>query len=89
VATKPKSATSSRIAPDRIDAFAAMCKRERCPFAVVGHTTDDGQLVVSDALQVTNPVAMALDVLLGKPPRMTRDTKKSTAARRRVRHPRS
>ncbi len=60
------------IAPDRIDVFAKMCERERCPFAVVGYTTDDGQLTVSDALHENRPVDMPLDVLLGKPPRMTR-----------------
>jgi len=63
------------IAPERVEAFAALCKRERCPFAVVGHTTDDGQLLVSDPLHKNNPVDMPLDVLLGKPPRMTRDVK--------------
>ncbi|HTE41573.1 MAG TPA: phosphoribosylformylglycinamidine synthase, partial [Steroidobacteraceae bacterium] len=64
------------IAPDRIDAFDAMCKRERCPYAVVGHTTDDGQLVVADPLHHNNPVDMPLDVLLGKAPRMTRDVQR-------------
>ncbi len=63
------------IAPDRIDAFAKLCERERCPFAIVGHTTADGQLIVSDSLHKTQPVDMPLDVLLGKPPRMTRDVK--------------
>jgi phosphoribosylformylglycinamidine synthase len=69
------------IAPERIDAFAELCKRERCPFAVVGHTTDDGQLVVSDSLHKNNPVDMPLDVLLGKPPRMTRDAKSIASLR--------
>jgi phosphoribosylformylglycinamidine synthase len=64
------------IAPDRIDAFAAICKRERCPFAVVGHTTDDGQLVVNDPLNKNTPVDMPLDVLLGKTPKMTRTVTK-------------
>jgi phosphoribosylformylglycinamidine synthase len=63
------------IAPDRIDAFADLCKRERCLFAVVGETTGDGQLIVHDPLFNNNPVEMPLDVLLGKPPRMTRDVK--------------
>ncbi len=27
------------IMPDSIDDFAAICERERCPFAVVGHAT--------------------------------------------------
>jgi phosphoribosylformylglycinamidine synthase len=64
------------IAPDRIDTFIKLCERERCPYAVVGFTTDDGQLTVSDSLYNNNPVDMPLDVLLGKPPRMTRDVKR-------------
>jgi phosphoribosylformylglycinamidine synthase len=63
------------IAPDRIDLFTKMCERERCLFAIVGHTTDDGQLVVSDSLFNNKPVDMPLDVLLGKAPRMVRDVK--------------
>jgi len=67
------------IAPDRVDEFAKMCARERCPFAVVGYTTDDGQLTVSDSLHKNNPVDMPLDVLLGKAPRMTRDVQRLSA----------
>jgi phosphoribosylformylglycinamidine synthase len=61
------------IAPDQLDAFAAICARERCPFAVVGHATADGQLTVVDPHFGNAPVDMDLEVLLGKPPRMRRD----------------
>jgi phosphoribosylformylglycinamidine synthase len=60
------------IAPDHLETFAALCARERCPFAVVGNTTNDGQLVVTDPLHHNTPVDMPLTVLLGKPPKMTR-----------------
>ncbi|MDR1890266.1 MAG: phosphoribosylformylglycinamidine synthase [Zoogloeaceae bacterium] len=60
------------IAADRVDDFAALCARERCPFAVVGETTADGQLMVSDRHFGNKPVDMSMDALLGKPPRMTR-----------------
>jgi phosphoribosylformylglycinamidine synthase len=63
------------LAPGSVERFAALCARERCPFAVIGETTADGELRVSDALSPTMPVDMALDVLLGKPPRMTRDVR--------------
>ena len=33
------------IAPERLAEFAALCERERCPFAVLGAATDDGQLI--------------------------------------------
>jgi phosphoribosylformylglycinamidine synthase len=61
------------IRPDRLDEFRAICERERCPFAVLGEATADGQLVVSDSHFASNAVDMDMDVLLGKPPRMTRD----------------
>jgi phosphoribosylformylglycinamidine synthase len=53
--------------------FSALCERERCPFAVVGDTTDDGVLEVRDALSKIPPVDLPLDVVLGKAPKMMRD----------------
>jgi phosphoribosylformylglycinamidine synthase len=61
------------IRPDRLDAFRAICERERCPFAVLGEATADGRLVVSDSHFGNNAVDMDMEVLLGKPPKMTRD----------------
>jgi len=61
------------IAPRDLERFRALCERERCPFAVIGHATDDGRLVVSDPVFANTPVDMELAVLLGKPPRMTRN----------------
>jgi phosphoribosylformylglycinamidine synthase len=60
------------IAPDRLEAFQALCERERCPFAVVGVATDDHRLEVRDPLFGTTPVDMDLPALLGHPPRMIR-----------------
>ena len=61
------------IAPVDLARFAALCERERCPFAVVGEATADGQLQVTDAYFKNSPVDMPMDVLLGKPPKMLRD----------------
>jgi phosphoribosylformylglycinamidine synthase len=61
------------VAPERLGQFRALCERERCPFAVVGVATGDGRLVVDDPKFGNTPVEMELSVLLGKPPRMTRD----------------
>ncbi|MDD4882648.1 MAG: phosphoribosylformylglycinamidine synthase, partial [Gallionellaceae bacterium] len=63
------------IAPESLDQFQALCERERCPFAVVGKATRKKQLVVSDRQFKNKPVDMAMEVLLGKPPRMTRDVR--------------
>ncbi|HRQ58106.1 MAG TPA: phosphoribosylformylglycinamidine synthase [Azoarcus taiwanensis] len=61
------------IAPERLDEFRAICERERCPFAVLGTATADGHLTVSDRHFGNKPVDMEMQVLLGKPPKMTRN----------------
>jgi phosphoribosylformylglycinamidine synthase len=60
---------------ERLEQFASIAERERCPFAVIGEIDGSGQLVVVDSLFNNQPVAMPLDVLLGKPPRMMRDVR--------------
>ncbi|CAN4274386.1 PurL Phosphoribosylformylglycinamidine (FGAM) synthase, synthetase domain [Methylophilaceae bacterium] len=55
--------------------FKALCERERCPFAIVGYATEDPHLTVADSHYDNKPVDMDLSVLLGKPPKMTRDVK--------------
>src|SRR5450432_2487160 len=58
--------------------FEALCARERCPFAVLGHATDDGVLTVDDAHFDNQPIKLPLQVLLGKPPKMTRTASHGT-----------
>ncbi len=59
----------------RLEDFAAICRRERCPFAVIGEIDDTGVLVLEDRKNGTRPVNMPLDVLLGKAPKMLRDVR--------------
>ncbi len=61
------------IPPDRLSEFQVMCERERCPFAVLGEATEENHLRVSDSHFGNAPVDVDLEVILGKPPRMTRD----------------
>ncbi|AKT50357.1 phosphoribosylformylglycinamidine synthase [Arsenicicoccus sp. oral taxon 190] len=69
------------IAPSSLSLLASLADRERCPWAVVGVATDDGQLRLTDDRlddDLAQPVEqraidMPMEVLLGKPPRMTRD----------------
>jgi len=61
------------IEQDSLQAFEALCKRERCPYAVLGTVTSERVLRLNDALLNEPPVDMPLDVLLGKPPKMHRD----------------
>ncbi|NBV89301.1 MAG: phosphoribosylformylglycinamidine synthase, partial [Betaproteobacteria bacterium] len=55
--------------------FEEICRRERCPFALVGRSVAEDRLVVSDEASERPPVDMPMSVLLGKPPRMHRDVK--------------
>ena len=64
----------------QLEEFAAFCARERCPHAVIGEVTGDGRLIVDDPLLGTQPVAMPLDTLLGKPPKMVRDVRRLPGA---------
>ena len=61
------------VMPNRIDAFTALCTRERCPVAIVGEATDDGQLVLEDLHFKNKPIDMEMSVLLGKTPKMLKD----------------
>lgn len=60
------------IFPDQIEQFEAICKRERCLYAIVGEATKAQELVVNDTVFDNNPVNMPLNILLGKPPKMHR-----------------
>ena len=64
------------IGPARLAEFVALCKRERCPYAVIGEATAERQLIVKDDHFGNHPVDMPMDVLLGKPPRMHRNARR-------------
>ncbi len=61
------------VSAGRLEEFKALCARERCPYAVVGHASAEQQLIVNDAHFHNEPVNLPLPMLLGKPPRMLRD----------------
>ncbi|OZB04089.1 MAG: phosphoribosylformylglycinamidine synthase, partial [Idiomarina sp. 34-48-12] len=61
------------IAPDRMDVFEEICKRERAPFAVIGEATEAEHLTLTDEHFGNKPIDLPLNVLLGKPPKMHRD----------------
>ncbi|ARP82358.1 phosphoribosylformylglycinamidine synthase [Bordetella genomosp. 8] len=76
------------IMPDDLARFDEIAKRERCPYAVVGVATEERQLRVvqgeglpgvdpqGQAAGPVRPVDVPIDVILGKPPRMTRDVQR-------------
>ncbi len=59
-----------------LEAFRAICERERAPFAVVGEATDDGHLRVDDRLFNQPAVDMPMGMLLGSTPKMTREDRR-------------
>jgi phosphoribosylformylglycinamidine synthase len=77
------------IQPGDIQRFDALARRERCPYAVVGIATQERRLRVTfgeglpsydggpdtttEPPTGVRPVDLPIDVILGKPPRMTRD----------------
>ncbi|MCA0196889.1 MAG: phosphoribosylformylglycinamidine synthase [Proteobacteria bacterium] len=70
---------------DRLDEFAAICTRERCPFAAVGVATVEERLVVAYGarpghIPADAAIDLPMDVLFGKPPKMHRDAIRPPAA---------
>ena len=72
------------IAPEDLEKFKDICERERCPFAVVGKVTKEQQLVVHDKLFKNNPIDLPMEVLFGKPPKMTRTIKRQPVKTHRL-----
>ena len=78
------------IAPESLPLLTELAARERCPVAVVGRATVDKQLILADepidvsidkfVATDSTPIDMPMEVLLGKPPRMTRDVRRVTRA---------
>ena len=66
------------VATDRLAEFEAICARERCPYAVVGHATAAQRLVVGYEPTTADPrtlaIDMPMDLLFGKSPKMHRNS---------------
>ncbi len=65
--------------------FEAICARERCPYAIVGHATAEPRLLLAanagTPRQGEAVIDMPMDVLFGKPPKMHRDTSRPAPTR--------
>jgi phosphoribosylformylglycinamidine synthase len=61
------------VEPENLSRFAAICQRERCPFAVVGEATEELHLHLADAEFNNAPVDLPMSVLFGKAPKMHRE----------------
>lgn len=60
------------VAPENLELFENICKRERSLYAVVGEATEEQRLVLTDSLLKTTPIDLEMSVLFGKPPKMSR-----------------
>lgn len=66
------------VAPENLELFTALCKRERAPFAVIGEATQAEHLILHDSHFDNNPIDLPMNVLLGKTPKMTREVLSKT-----------
>jgi phosphoribosylformylglycinamidine synthase len=66
------------VAPEMLDLFKRICKRERCGYSVVGTakggSNEEKRLILldRDSPSFPKPIDLPMSVLFGKPPRMTR-----------------
>ena len=74
------------VSAEGLKVLQAICERERCLYAVLGEATENEHLLVEDKYfsgqaevdeRRTKPIDLDLSILLGKPPKMTRDVKHS------------
>jgi len=61
------------ISPANIEQFEDICKRERAPYAILGTATTEQRLILNDQHFSNKPIDMSLEILLGKPPKMSRN----------------
>ncbi len=69
-----------------IERFAAICERERCPFAIVGTATEEKHLRVEDPHFSNTPVDLPMSLLFGKPPKMTRNIERKKVKQKPFAH---
>ncbi|MGH1485329.1 MAG: phosphoribosylformylglycinamidine synthase [Cellvibrionaceae bacterium] len=67
------------VMPEDLARFEAICQRERCPYAVVGESTEEQHLRVNDTLLDARPVDLPMSILFGKPPKMHREAERYQA----------
>ena len=60
------------VEPAHLAQFEAICRRERCPYAVVGYATDELHLTLGDKQFENKPVDLPMTILFGKVPKMYR-----------------
>ncbi len=72
------------VAPENLEDFLEICRRERCPVAEIGETTGDGRLTLHDQHFNDYPIDMDISILLGKPPKMIRRADRTPPRKHRL-----
>ena len=60
------------IEKSHLEEFIDICTRERCPHAIIGHSTGKRHLTLTDRQLDETPIDLPMQVLFGKTPRMQR-----------------
>ncbi|MGR6982098.1 phosphoribosylformylglycinamidine synthase [Testudinibacter sp. P27/CKL/0425] len=68
------------VSAEQLPLFEALCQRERAPYAVIGEAVAEPHLTLNDSHFNNKPIDMPLNVLLGKPPKMTRDVQSAVVS---------
>ncbi len=61
------------IKPEKLEEFKEICKRERCPYAVLGTASKEQKLTVTDAYFENKPVDIPMNLLFGNTPKTFKD----------------
>jgi len=60
------------IKKEQIELFERLCKRERCPYAIVGSTIAEQHIEVTDSISSTAVIDLPTEVIVGNPLKMQR-----------------
>ena len=63
------------VRPENLEKFEDICHRERCPYASVGESLKNKQIILSDEKCEVNPIDIPMSVLFGKPPKIHKNVK--------------
>lgn len=60
-----------------LESFEEICRKEKCPYSVVGETTSEEQLVITDSLWGNRPADIPMSLIFDGPPKITKQISSS------------
>ncbi|MEE9398129.1 MAG: phosphoribosylformylglycinamidine synthase [Methylococcales bacterium] len=61
------------VKPELLETLIGFCKKERCPYAVVGKATEEEHLILDDNVFANRPIDIPMSLLFGNTPEMIRE----------------